>query len=116
MYRLPEDEFVDVSGEHGAGGEHGGVGRAHDGRGNRAQAEEGDVRWGQMLQNLRKFIVYKVLTLNSYHGQDHPGVVGVVQVAVGVQHTREIRLTPICRMENVTFRRGRAYFCAPFLL
>lgn len=39
---LPKDELPDIAGEHGGSGEHGGVGRAHDGSGDGAKTDEGD--------------------------------------------------------------------------
>ena len=47
---LAEDEFVDVPGEHGGGGENGRVGRGHDGGGHGAQSQKGDSRGAEELQ------------------------------------------------------------------
>jgi hypothetical protein len=53
-YPLSEDEFVDVSGEHGAGGEHGGVCGRHDGGGHGSQTEEPHPGRAQVLQAQRE--------------------------------------------------------------
>ena len=48
-YPWSEEELVNVPGEHGGSREHRAVRRAHDGRGDGAEAEEGDVGWGKVL-------------------------------------------------------------------
>jgi len=51
---LSKDEFVDVTSEHGAGREHGGVGRGHDGRRDGAETDERHPRRTQVLHHHRQ--------------------------------------------------------------
>ena len=76
----PEDELVDVPGEHGGGREDGGVGRGHDGGRHGAQPEEGDEGGREVLQ---------------HHRQDHARVVSGDR-AVVVQGALVARLCPVC--------------------
>lgn len=58
-YALPQQHSVDVPREHGTGGQDAGVGRGHDGCGNRAQRKERNPVGGQVLHD---------------HGQHHTGL------------------------------------------
>ena len=75
-HRLAEGELIDVSSEHGAGGEDGGVCGGHDGGGHGPEPEEGHPGRAQVLQ---------------HDGQDHVRLVPVLRRDGSVR-----RLVPVC--------------------